>query len=186
MRGGHYRPRSWVLILLVVGNLAWGFWFLVGGLLCSVLATAGVWASATSESWLSWGAQAVPTAVLALLTFGFLVALGHVLYRVFGLRHMWLKTSDSGLEFRYRSLWFRCAWTDVQGVGKRGPFGLPVLATDVLWLHRVEFLGRVRRLPRSYRPCIPLWGMQGWPQGALANDLARAGFNPQLKVTPSS
>ena len=144
------------------------------------LSAAGIWGAINSPSWINWAACVVGatfTAPLGLLLLGLAAFRLSLAVGAFGMQ---LQTSDAGLEYRYRRYWIRCRWEDVDCVGKRGFLGLPFFETDVLWLHRVDFLGKRKRLPRlTPRPVVGLWGMEGWPRGALADELARRGVRRQ-------
>jgi hypothetical protein len=91
---------------------------------------------------------------------------------------IYIQVSDEGIEYRYAPhQWVRATWADVDHIGEyRSFFGN---RTQVLWLHRAEYPGRLKRPPYGAKqPFVALAGFRGWPDGPLADDLR--GRAPEL------
>ena len=122
-----------------------------------------------------WIMAAVANACLAIPLF----LLGcYATYILVGVFHIYVQVSDEGIEYRYwPNWWVRARWEDVDRLGEYRSF--LGIRHDVLWLHRAEFPGRVKRPPwGADQPFIPLSTFRGWPKGALATDLRQRA--PQL------
>ncbi len=93
-----------------------------------------------------------------------------------------LKVSPSGLEYRHPGLFnLQCTWEDVKGLGLiRGPYWhRTFLNLKDAQLSGLGFLAKLEGV-RLWRPLWPrgkyaiqLSGLEGWPEGGLADDLRR-------------
>jgi hypothetical protein len=88
----------------------------------------------------------------------------------------YLKVTPDGVEYRYwPSYAVRCNWDDVEKLGEHRSFG--IFPSDVLYLRSGEPIGPQitialrRKLGLKTQYFVPLTGIQGWPEGRLANDL---------------
>jgi energy-coupling factor transporter transmembrane protein EcfT len=95
----------------------------------------------------------------------------------------YFKVSENGLEYRYwPSYGVRCTWDDLEQLGNYKSLGF--IPYDVLNLKKGEPLGwpitmmMHQRLGLKTQYSVPLTGIQGWPNGELANQLRH--FAPQL------
>ncbi len=95
-----------------------------------------------------------------------------------GILFSFLKTSPTGMEYRrWPNYGLRCQWEDVERRGVSRVLGF--IPNEVLYLKKAEPVGWQltmslrQRLGLRQRLVVPLTGMQGWPNGQLAEELRR-------------
>ncbi|HSG45268.1 MAG TPA: hypothetical protein VLA72_19145 [Anaerolineales bacterium] len=90
--------------------------------------------------------------------------------------------TETGIEYRYWPTYgVRCKWEDVERVGKYR--SLLFITYDVLYIQTAEPVGKPitmslrKKLGLSTKYVVPLAGINGWPDGELANELRK--YAPQ-------
>lgn len=91
----------------------------------------------------------------------------------------YLKLSDDGLEYYYWPNYrAKCTWQDVERIGKwKSVWGIP---HEALFVNQLETTGNGWAITKNLRQTfslselpkiLPLTGISGWPNGALAKEL---------------
>lgn len=165
-----YRWAGWAILLNLIIILV-----LISGVLMFGLVA---WSFAADL----FEAQAITFGMISIICFApILFVLAILILPVFiqvvgGILFSYLKVTPIGMEYRkWPNYGLRCKWEDVERRGTYHIFGL--IPGDVLYLKNAEPVGWQltmslrRRLGLPQQLVISLTGIQGWPNGQLAEQL---------------
>jgi hypothetical protein len=170
MGGRKYRLAPWI----VLSNSIIGCYFGIATLITMILSFFLVVLLGTDPNFGWLNIIFVPLLISAVVT-GSLMAIMPVGRFLFS----YLSVSDQGLEYfywpNYRA---KCTWQDVELIGKwKSVWGIP---HEVLFVNKLETMGSGWAITKNVRNALslpelpkilPLTGISGWPNGALASEL---------------